>query len=253
MDMIPFRLWFRDLLRSFRAIRRERREYVAYAFSLLVGLTLCFAALYGFIEITDELMEGNVAAFDDAVARFVFDHRTDTRTAILRVVTELGDAAAYIVFLLATAVYFYFRRHNWILSIQIALVLGSTALINIILKTIIDRDRPAGEHLVAVSAQSFPSGHSMSSIAFYGFLIYLAWNYLPHRWMKITATVVLTLLIGLIGLSRIYLGVHYPSDVAAGFTGGLFWLVFCILAFQTLRLYTKKRKKRTERVVQMEE
>lgn len=215
-----------------------------YIISLVVGLALCIGAIYAFAEITESLLDHEIAAFDNAIAQPVIARRTPMLTAVLSKVTHLGDLIAYLVFMLATAVYFYFRRHNWILSLQIAAVLASTGAINLILKNLIARERPPGEHLVVVSMQSFPSGHSMSSIAFYGFLIYIAWNYLPRTWMKITTTIVLSSLVLIIGMSRIYLGVHYPSDVAAGFTGGLCWLVVCILAFQTLRLYTSRRKKK---------
>ncbi len=244
--MAPLNTIISDLLRSFRYIRHERKEYTGYAITLAVGLVLCITALYGFIDITEALLSHQITAFDNAIARPIIASRTSALTAVLSRTTHLGDVIAYSVFMLATAVYFYFRRHNWLLSIQIGTVLASTGAINLILKNIIGRERPPGEHLVVVSAQSFPSGHAMSSIAFYGFLIYIAWNYLPRMWMKISATFALSALVIVIGISRIYLGVHYPSDVAAGFAGGLCWMVVCILAFRTLRLYTNRRKRKRE-------
>lgn len=238
------RIVLSDLRASLRRLYRERTEYTTYVLELIAGLVVCLVTMYGFIELTELLAANDIAWFDDTISVYIHGLRTPVLTAIVIVFTQLGDAGAYIVLMLGIVVYFYFRRHNWILSIQTAIILISTASINFIIKNIVGRERPAGEHLVVVSAQSFPSGHSMSSIAFYGFFIYLAWRYLPKLWMKIAVSIVLPLLVAAIGFSRIYLGVHYPSDVAAGFMGGLFWLAVCILLFSSFRLYMQRRRNR---------
>lgn len=238
------RTFAHDLWASLQRLYKERTEYTTYILELLVGLVVCFVTLYGFIELTELLAANNIAWFDDAVSGYIHGLRSPTLTPLMIALTQLGDAIAYIVLMLCVVVYFYFRRKNWTLSIQIAIVLISTASINFIIKNIIGRERPAGEHLVFVTAQSFPSGHSMSSIAFYGFFIYLAWRYLPKLWMKVSASIVLPLLVVSIGFSRVYLGVHYPSDVIAGFTGGLFWLAVCILLFSSFRMYMQRRRNR---------
>jgi membrane-associated phospholipid phosphatase len=236
------RTLFNDLWTTFRRLYRERTEYTLYILELLVGLAVCFVTLYGFIELTEALLHNNIAWLDDSISTYIHGLRTPALTTAIIAFTQLGDAIAYIVLMLCVVVYFYFRRHNWVLSIQIAIVLISTASINFIIKNIIGRERPAGEHLVFVTAQSFPSGHAMSSIAFYGFFLYLAWRYLPKLWMKLTASIVFPALIAAIGFSRIYLGVHYPSDVMAGFAGGLCWLAVCILLFSSFRMYMQRRR-----------
>lgn len=235
--------WLSAMWVSLRAVHKERGEYTRYIVGLWIGLAVCLATLYGFIAITEALLEQQIAGFDNAVSSVIHAWRTPARTTVFSLLTELGDVVGYGVVLLSVAVYLYARRRTWVLSIQAAIVLLTTGAINIVIKNIIGRERPPGEHLVVVSAQSFPSGHSMSCIAFYGFLIYLGWHYFPHRWMKIANTIVLTALIAAIGTSRVYLGVHYPSDVAAGFVGGLFWLVVCILVFRTFRYRKAKRER----------
>ena len=96
--------------------------------------------------------------------------------------------------------------------------------------------------LIEVNSLSYPSGHSMSAMAFYGLLIYLCARYRMPGWARILLISILLIIILLVGLSRIYLGVHYPSDVAAGFLGGLIWVSFAILLFNTLELWRKRRK-----------
>jgi undecaprenyl-diphosphatase len=120
------------------------------------------------------------------------------------------------------------------------MVLMLATLSNIVLKKVINRARPSLEHLVSVNTLSYPSGHAMSAMAFYGFLIYLCIRYRMARWLRYLLVSVLVLLILSIGISRIYLGVHYPTDVAAGFIGGLIWVAFCTVLFSLIDLLRRR-------------
>ena len=118
-------------------------------------------------------------------------------------------------------------------AIDASLILISSSLLNTGLKNWIGRPRPLNElHLVEVNSLSYPSGHAMSAMAFYGFIIYLTYKYVENPAYRFILIPVTTLLILAIGASRIYLGVHYPSDVAAGLLAGLIWLIVCILIFR---------------------
>ena len=108
-----------------------------------------------------------------------------------------------------------------------------------ILKRFIDRARPGIEHLVVVKTLSYPSGHAMSAMAFYGFLIYLVYHFKMHTALKGLVIFLLALLILSIGVSRIYLGVHYPSDIVGGFIAGLIWVFFCILIFNLIEVFRR--------------
>ena len=99
-----------------------------------------------------------------------------------------------------------------------------TAIFNLLLKNIIRRNRPVGYRLVEETGFSFPSGHSMASMAFYGLIIYLVFKYVKNKYAKIALCTFLSILIASIGISRIYLGVHYASDVLAGFMISLSYL-----------------------------
>ena len=108
-----------------------------------------------------------------------------------------------------------------------------------ILKRFIDRARPSIEHLVSVETLSYPSGHAMSAMAFYGFLIYLFTQFKMNRILKVVAILFFAFLLLSIGISRIYLGVHFPSDIAGGFIAGLIWVIFCILLFNVIELFQR--------------
>src|SRR5690606_18518815 len=114
---------------------------------------------------------------------------------------------------------------------------------NVVIKKIIHRERPSLEHLVTVNTLSYPSGHAMSAMACYGFLIYLMLRYRSPYWQKLMLCVLMGMLILAIGVSRIYLGVHYPSDVAAGFLGGLLWVTFCVIGFNVFELLRERRRR----------
>jgi undecaprenyl-diphosphatase len=101
----------------------------------------------------------------------------------------------------------------------------------------VNRERPSMDQLVSVSTLSFPSGHAMSAMAFYGFLIYLGFHLASTLGVKLAIFFTLGALILLIGFSRIYLGVHYPSDVLAGFIGGIIWVSFFVTLFKIRELY----------------
>jgi len=105
-----------------------------------------------------------------------------------------------------------------------------------VLKTAFQRARPDIQHLIAVGGYSFPSGHAMVATVFYGMLGYLIWLNLRERSKTAWIVPVLTaLLIFSIGVSRIYLGVHFPSDVLAGFAAGGLWLTGCIVGLHAFR------------------
>lgn len=101
----------------------------------------------------------------------------------------------------------------------------SITILNQILKYVVQRPRPTEFRIIDESGYSFPSGHSMVGMAFYGFIIYLIYHYVKNKYVKWTLCTILTVLIPLIGISRIYLGVHYTSDVIGGFCVSISYLI----------------------------
>ena len=219
--------------------------YLALLFSIVVGILLGGIALNAFLGITDRLRQENLEGFDEKATSFIYEYRSEAMTTFVKVITDMGDVLTYSIIIVAVAIWFLIDKRSMRWLIQSFIILTSTAILNILIKNYINRPRPDMEmRLIEASSYSYPSGHSMCALAFYGFLIYLAYKKVEHTWVKILAFIFLPLLILAIGASRVYLGVHYPSDVIAGFAAGLFWLVFSILLVNIFRLYRKWKKDR---------
>lgn len=152
-------------------------DYLPYIVSLVVGLVLAVLTLNGFVEIAEQLKDDELTGFDDAVAEYVQSYRSPELTDFARAFTDFGDIYGYLSMLVLLTGFFYFRYRNWKFSLQVTTALVLAIVVNLVLKRWINRPRPAGDHLVEVMTLSFPSGHAMSAMAFYGFLVYLIWRY----------------------------------------------------------------------------
>ena len=160
-------------------------------------------------------------------------------TPIAIIITNLGGAIAVILL----TVIFCILINNKKISFTILLNVVIATILNILLKNIIQRPRPDDFRLISETGYSFPSGHSMVSMAFYGFLIYLSIKYLKNRKLKVILITSLSILIILIGISRIYLGVHYTSDVIAGF---LISACYLIVYTSLVKKYIIEREEKNE-------
>ena len=231
--------WINDFFaRHFHAENKNLPYYI----TLIVAAVFFSLALNAFIEITDELAENELGAFDKWVTDFVISFRSEPLTSFFGFMTDVGDRYAYLAIGLAMAVFFYLKHRSWKFILQTALVLMLSTLSNLVLKEVIRRERPVIEHLVSVDTLSYPSGHSMSAMAFYGFIIYLVTQLKMARILRVLSITILILIILSVGVSRIYLGVHFPSDVAAGFMGGLIWVTFCVIIFNVVTLFRKRNQ-----------
>ena len=229
--------WIRDFIRE---KFHSKNEDLPYYVTILISAILFIIAMNAFVELTDELAENELQGFDKAVTGYFISLRNETLTGYLTFTTHLGDRNAYIIFTILLASYYLIKHRSWKFILQTTLVLLLATLSNIALKQVINRARPSLDHLVTVDTLSYPSGHSMSAMAFYGFLIYLCLRYPMRSWVRYLFVSVLVLLILSIGISRIYLGVHFPSDVAAGFIGGLIWVAFCAIVFNLFELLRRR-------------
>jgi membrane-associated phospholipid phosphatase len=232
--------WIRDFIK--KKLHSQNEELPFYITMLIAGIVF-IVVMNVFVELTDELAENELGPFDRFVTDLVMSFRSPALTTFFRYVTELGDVYAYIVISVLIATYFFVRHRSWRFILQTMLVMALSTLSNVVLKKFINRERPAQEHLVTIDTLSYPSGHSMSAMAFYGFLIYLSFQWKMPRVVRAVLVVLLVTVILSIGTSRIYLGVHFPSDVAAGYTGGLIWITFCIVVFNVTDMLRQRRKK----------
>ncbi len=233
-------------IRSIRDFTRKHfhadNEHLPYYVTILIAAVFFVFALNAFVEITDELAENELGEIDQLVTDFVISFRNNFLTSVLTFMTHMGDRYAYLVIGIGVGLYFFLRHKNWTFIAQTAAVMALSTLSNVVLKNVINRQRPVIDHLVSVDTLSYPSGHSMSAMAFYGFLIYLTFHLDVRKRARTAMVVVLVATIFLVGLSRIYLGVHFPSDVAAGYMGGLIWVTFCVVFFNVVRLYRHERR-----------
>ncbi|HEY8400755.1 MAG TPA: phosphatase PAP2 family protein [Cytophagaceae bacterium] len=134
----------------------------------------------------------------------------------------------------------FIKKHKWY-SIKVPVVaLGSISL-NIILKIFFSRPRPVLPHLSEASGLSFPSGHAMMSFSFYGLILYLVWVGVQHKLLKYSLVLFLIVLIMVIGLSRVYLRVHYATDVIAGFALGIIWLIISITVLKRIEKFSGRK------------
>lgn len=213
--------------------------------SLLRGLSAGLLLLIAFIFFSQSLSSVWLESFDAAVGEAIRSMSSEGLTAVARFFTLLGEAETYLVLFILSGIFLIFRlKHTWETLVLFLCVLGAWGL-NELLKGVFGRIRPAIEHLVQVGGFSFPSGHAMVSTSFYGLLGYIFWLNARERWQGGSWTVLLltVLLVAGIGFSRIYLGVHYPSDVLAGFAGGGAWLAGCIVGLHAIRYYKGKYAK----------
>jgi len=166
-----------------------------------------------FFAILDDVMDEEIYSLDVKGYNFVTMGMNENLTVVAKVVTRMASPiilALFAFILLAT-------MKNKKIKYTAIINLAMAALLNFLIKNIIQRPRPVGHRLIDESGYSFPSGHSMVSMAFYGYFIYLINKNVKSKKTRILATIGLTCLIVSIGLSRIYLGVHYTSDVLGGF------------------------------------
>lgn len=206
-------------------------------------LVLACLLAYGFFEIADDVfsdpLEGDMEAhqFDTLVAEFFMQFRSERLTQIAVDLTALGSVTVLTVFaILAYAVILGLRDYLGFAHMTVALL--GALLWPVILKPYFGRDRPELlNHLVTVGDLSFPSGHAFGAAAAYvTFAIFCA-RFLRGRAGEIFCYIFALLLVSVIGLTRIYLGVHYPTDVLAGFAAGGAWAFFVAAGFSVL--YTR--------------
>lgn len=207
---------------SKRDVRGLAQGVLSYARENVRTIVVLLAALV-FVWLLSEVAEGEIMKLDTLAYRFfVVTLRSDVMTPIMEGFTSLSSVAVILVMALVVAAFAPGKAPGRCVC---ANVVGALAL-NQVLKFIVQRPRPDGYWLAVESSYSFPSGHSMISMAFYGLLIWMIWKYERDDVMRHVWCCLFGLIIVMVGISRIYLGVHYASDVIAGFCVSLIWLVF---------------------------
>jgi undecaprenyl-diphosphatase len=203
---------------------------------LTVGLLVILAAGWWFADIAED-MSRNAATrlLDERVASWFHEHATPALTQVMRVLTFFGSVGFVAAASSGVAIFLIVRK-RWYQVLMLALAVGGGSLLNILLKHFFHRQRPVLENpLLTLASYGFPSGHTMGSTLFYGTLaIFVAQLVRTWRW-RVLAPWIAALAVALIGLSRIYLGAHYLTDVVGAIAVGLAWLAFCWTGVETWR------------------
>lgn len=208
--------------------------------SAAIGFALVLGAASVFAEIAEHLGSGAAMSLaDEALTASIRAHVAPATLAVFAALTHLGDPITLTLLGAVVALLLWWQRHR-VLALGWVVALGGNALLNPLLKRVFERVRPVHEHgLVNEIGWSFPSGHTSSATVAYGMLAYLALRTLPAAWHG-PLVLAATALAFTVGCSRVFLQVHFASDVLAGFASGTAWLTVCIVSVELARAWQRR-------------
>lgn len=218
-----------------------QKQLAKFSKSLIWGFSISVLLLSVFAKLSEDLLDHELGTFDRVIGELIRGFATPSLTRVAIIITNLGSAYLEIGLMFVVGAFLLFRlKHTWE-TVLLAISLSGAWLLNTILKGLFQRARPDIVHLVKAGGYSFPSGHAMVATAFYGVIGYLLWLNFKNRSKPSWYIVVFTFaLVIAIGISRIYLGVHFASDVIAGYAVGGVWAIACIVGLKEIRNYKVK-------------
>lgn len=232
---------------------RLRRRVEGLGGLLTAGLLLSLLGLWALAALTAGVMEGRTLRFDEGVLRWMNGRATPALDRVALEVTALGDGVVVgaIALVAGTLLWLLGRRAH---AVLLAAAVGGAWMIYPLLKLLFDRPRPRLVEWPAhyASSSSYPSGHATLSMVLLAVLAYIVHRLSGRRRVGVAATLLAGAAVLLVGLSRLYLGVHYPSDVLAGYVVGFSWAVLCAVAVESLR-HRRRSRGRTAPVGQARE
>ncbi|RAU82343.1 phosphatase PAP2 family protein [Pontibacter arcticus] len=219
--------------------KRILAGFTLFTLELLLVWALFLACVIGFLYLGREVLQGDPIGLDEAAFAFAASLESPAMNSFIRFITFFASQQFLIPAALLLIGYFLFvRKHRWYTLKVPVVALGSITL-NVVLKYFFDRPRPLMP-LVHASGLSFPSGHSMVAASFYGLIIYLVWKHVKPAELRYLLVLLLVMFVAVIGFSRIYLRVHYATDVLAGFSAGFLWVVLGIWFLRRLERFSRK-------------
>jgi membrane-associated phospholipid phosphatase len=207
---------------------------------LLIGL-LGALSVAAFAVWARAVVEGGTTWFDESILRWFADRRSPKMDGFMLELTSLGNSVTIIVLLTIASLFLWLTKHHYSVYLLAVGVFGGV-LINNVLKLAFHRERPSVvEWVTNVHTQSFPSGHAMTAMIAYGSVAFLVGRLEPTPALRRATWTIATIVILAIGISRVYLGVHYPSDVIAGFIAGLAWLAFVTSGITAIEFFASRK------------
>jgi undecaprenyl-diphosphatase len=229
----------------FRGLRRmgghAEKFYVTLGIFLLVGIVVAVAGTLVFAELGERVKKGYTQHFDVAALQWLGAHHTPFLTSIMTEITPLGTGIVVLTIVGITTAFLWHTEHKISAQLLLAATAGNIVLNNV-LKLYFDRARPnVFEWQTHAASSSFPSGHAMSATVVYGTVAYLLARLQKHGWSRAITLVTAVVVIALICTTRLYLGVHYPSDVVGGIVVGLAWAAFCMATLEASIVLARRR------------
>ena len=220
----------------------DKKRFQILSLSLVLGLAAAIGSLLFLGWLSDEVMDGDTRQFDEATRAFVHQFASPPFTQIMRGISFLGST----IFLTSLTALFVvgFAVRQWRReAILMGITMAGAALLDVTLKYAFHRARPVPYFdIVAPRSYSFPSGHALASFCCYGALAAILSPRIKSPPIKAALWIVCALLVLAIGFSRIYLGVHYPTDVLAGYSAALIWIF--VVRFVDVSLARRREKTR---------
>jgi undecaprenyl-diphosphatase len=204
---------------------------------LVAGLVVAAIGTAAFVELASHVQSGGTQAFDESVIRWLAARHTHTLDAAMVEITALGTGTVVMMIVAVAALFLVLTEHKYSALLLLISTFGGLVL-NGVLKLGFNRPRPSiFVPAVNTVSSSFPSGHAMSATIVYMTVGYLAARLHKRRWARWVVMIAAFAIIALISLSRLYLGVHYPSDVLAGFVIGVAWAGFCMATLEAIQKF----------------
>lgn len=203
-----------------------------FTMNLTRFLIFSFLSLLGFCLMAFLVTADKIVNFDSSIIDIVQGFESPILTQTMEFFTFIGSTPAVIVISLLIIFFLYKVLHHRSELILFVIVVAGSPILNHLLKGFFQRARPDLHRLIEISGYSFPSGHAMNAFTVYGILTFLLWRHIFNRPGRSMLILFSAIMIGTIGVSRIYLGVHYPSDIIGGYLASGFWLATSIWVFQ---------------------
>jgi undecaprenyl-diphosphatase len=197
--------------------------------TVIAAFVVFAIAMMGFVRIASEIRESDTTAFDTAILKFIHRFESPFLDSFVPIATNLGGIIVVFLLTLITLALFILKR-EYRRAAMVAVSMGGAVILNVVLKSVFERARPdLWDRLVNEASYSFPSGHSMMTAALGLTLIVVLWNS-RFRWWTVGASILYILFVG---STRLYLGVHYPTDVVGGWLVSAAWVAASALLLQT--------------------
>lgn len=229
--------------------RKKYNQLKLLSLEMFIVIITFLVALLGMLFVIRKVFFSNTDVFDQRAFNYLAGFVSERNTTIMNVFTFFGSQNFLIpAFLFLIIYYFFFKKERW-LGIRISSVATSSLIVMFVLKWIFNRPRPLTPLLHPVPGYSFPSGHAFMSFAFCSIIIYIIYKESKVGYLKFVLLLLMLIFTFFIGLSRIYLRVHYASDVIAGFCMGFIWVVISLLIVHFLEKKHKSKLPDVEVVV----